>query len=211
MIKTLDAFLQEGCGRCPLTATPNCKVHQWTEEIKLLRKIVLSCGLTEEIKWGFPCYSFQNKNVLMLVVFKEYCALSFLKGSLMKDEAKVLVKQGENTQNVRLAKFTDTNQINESRLKAYILEAIEIEKAGVKPIKEVKDEAKPQELITVLENDAALKKAFNALSPGKQRGYILYFSQAKQTKTRLERIENCTPKILKGEGLHDKYQSSGKK
>lgn len=212
MNKTVDNYLLEGCGRCPLGGTPDCKVHQWTSALQLLRRIVLDCGLTEESKWGVPCYTFQQKNVLMVSALKDQCSISFFKGSLLRDQKNLLVKPGPNSQAVRLFKFRHINEIEaiEKDIKTYILESIEVEKAGLKVPFIKNPEPIPEELDVKLEQDPALKTAFEALTPGRQRGYILYFSQPKQSKTRMARIEKCTPMILTGLGLHDKYKSMKK-
>ncbi|UII29576.1 YdeI/OmpD-associated family protein [Fulvivirga ulvae] len=208
----IDAYLAEGCGRCPLGGTPDCKVHNWQKELKLLRTIVLGCGLTEELKWGVPCYTFQNSNVSIVAAFKEYCSLSFFKGALLNDAHNILVKPGENTQSDRLVRFTNVEEIMELEpiLKAYIYEAIEVEKAGLKVSFKKDQEPMPEELHRKLDENPALKTAFEALTPGRQRAYIIYFSAPKQSKTREARIEKYTPQILEGIGLHDKYSCNKK-
>jgi uncharacterized protein YdeI (YjbR/CyaY-like superfamily) len=209
----IDNYLIKGCGRCPLGGTSDCKVHTWPEELKKLRAIVLECGLTEELKWGVPCYSWRKNNILLVTAFKEFCALSFFKGSLLKDKQGILVKPGENSQATRYIKFTGVQEITEMEpfLKAYIFEAIEVEKAGLKVDFKRNPEPVPEELQKRMDEDPLVKTAFEALTPGRQRGYILYFSQPKQPGTRESRIEKCIPKILNGEGLHDKYsRKSGK-
>ncbi|MDG1239053.1 MAG: YdeI/OmpD-associated family protein [Flavobacteriales bacterium] len=212
MNKSVDDYFLEGCGRCPLGGTPDCKVHTWTSELKLLRRIVLDCGLTEESKWGAPCYTFQNKNILMVSALKEYCCIGFFKGSLLSDNKNILVKQGANSQAVRLFKFENINEIVkiESDIKAYIFESIEIENLGLKVKFKKNPEPIPEELEMKFAEDPVLKNAFEALTPGRQRGYIIHFSQPKQEKTRLSRIEKCTPMILSGIGLNDKYKSMKK-
>ena len=202
----VDLYLVEGCGRCSLGGTPECKVHSWTEELKQLRRIVLDCGLREEVKWSMPCYTFKDANILMVSAFKEYCALSFFKGSLLKDADGLMHKPGENSQAARLFKFTSIQQIVEMEptLKAYIYEAIEIEKAGLKVQFKKHPEPIPKELQQKLDENPELKGAFETLTPGKQRGYILHFSQPKQSKTRTSRIEKCIPRILAGKGFHDR-------
>jgi len=212
MNKSVDNYFIEGCGRCPLGGTPDCKVHRWTRELELLRKIIQETGLTEESKWGAPCYTFQNKNVLMLSALKDYCCISFFKGALLSDEKNLLVKPGPNSQTARLFKFKDLDEIVqiENDIKAYIFESIEIEKAGL-TIPFIKNpEPIPEELEMKFNKDQVFKTAFEALTPGRQRGYILHFSQPKQSKTRLARIEKCTPMILNGIGLNDKYKSMKK-
>lgn len=208
----VDIYFQEGCGRCPLGGTADCKVHAWPQELSLLRQIVLECGLTEERKWGAPCYSFQGKNVLMIAALKASACLSFFKGSLLSDEKQLLEKPGKNSQAARLFRFTKLDQIVESKdyIKACIFEAIEIEKEGRKVEFKSNPEPMPDELLQILEKDPLLKAAFEGLTPGRQRGYILHISQAKQSKTRIARIEKCSPMILNGIGLHDKYQSRKK-
>lgn len=212
MNKSVDNYFIEGCGRCPLGGSPDCKVHYWTSELALLRKIVLSCGLKEESKWGVPCYTFQDKNILIISAFKDYCSISFFKGSLLKDDKNLLVKPGPNSQAGRLAKFTTIQDIIviEKVLKEYIYEAIEVEKAGVKVPMKKNPEPIPEEFEEKLDSDPVLKDAFEALTPGRQRGYIIYFSQPKQSKTRIARIEKCEPMILSGIGLNDKYKSMKK-
>jgi uncharacterized protein YdeI (YjbR/CyaY-like superfamily) len=179
--------------------------QRWREESKALRKIALSCGLTEELKWGKPCYTFQESNVVIIQGFKEYCALMFCKGSLLKDPKGILVKIGEYTQVARQARFTNVREIaaRKSVLKAYIKEAIEAERAGVKPVYKKNPEPVPEELQYKLDHHPALKTAFGALTPGRQRHYILYFSGAKQSKTREARIDKCVPRILEGKGMWD--------
>lgn len=204
----IDKYLEDGCMRCKYGATPQCKVHDWQDELKKLRAIVLDCGLIEELKWGVPCYTFEGKNVLMVSALKDCSVISFFKGSLLKDIDKILVKPGENSQAARYAKFTDVKEIEklEATLKAYIFEAIEIEKAGLEVKFKKNPEPVPDELQEKMDNDPVFKNAFEKLTPGRQRGYILYFSQPKQSKTRESRIEKCTGKILNGEGLHDNYK-----
>ena len=212
MNHSVENYFIEGCGRCPLGATPDCKVHQWISELELLRKIVLDCGLTEECKWGVPCYTHQNKNVLMISAFKEYCSLSFFKGVLLTDQKGLLEKPGENSQAVRLLKFTEVDEVRkiEDEIKALVFEAIEVEEAGKTVEFNSNPEPIPEELEEKFNEDPILKSAFEALTPGRQRGYILHFSQPKQSKTRTTRIEKYTPMILSGIGMHDKYQSKKK-
>lgn len=207
-----ENYFIEGCGRCPLGGTPDCKVHNWTSELELLRNIILDSGLMEESKWGAPCYTYQGKNILMLSALKDYCCISFFKGALLSDKKNLLAKPGPNSQAARLFKFKSTDEIRiiESDIKAYIFEAIEVEKAGLKVEFNKSPEPIPAELEAKFEEDPILKSAFEALTPGRQRGYILHFSQPKQEKTRISRIEKCTPMILSGIGLHDKYKSMRK-
>lgn len=203
----IDAYLLEGCGRCALGGTPECKVHSWQEELKYLRRVVLDCGLTEERKWGVPCYTHNGSNILMVAAFKDNCTLSFFKGALLKDDHKILEKPGENTQSGRVIRFTDVDRIAalEPVLKTYMFEAIEVEKAGLKVnFKKASEYGFPAEFQNRLDRDPELKAAFDTLTPGRQKGYLLYFSSAKQSKTREARIEKYIPKIFKGLGLHDK-------
>lgn len=182
------------------------KSAKWQEELKILRNIILSCGLTEELKWGQPCYTYNNTNVIILGGFKDYCFISFLKGVLLHDSENILKKPGENTQSGRIVSFTDVQQIIDlvQTLKDYIYEAIEIEKAGLKVESNNKVElVLPSELLLKFESDPAFKAAFEALTPGRQRAYNIYFSGAKQSKSRESRIENYFQRIINGKGLND--------
>jgi len=202
----VDVYFTAGCGRCPLMNTPQCKVNNWQEELKLLREIVLDCELDEELKWGVPVYTFEKNNIVLIGAFNENCVLSFFKGALLKDAAGILKKPGENTQAGRVVRFTDVQKIIELEdvLKTYIYEAVEVEKAGLKvAFKKTSEFPIPEEFQNKLDEDSALKTAFNLLTPGRQRGYILYFSQPKQSKTRTARVEKCLPQILIGKGLND--------
>ena len=182
------------------------KAGNWQAEIVKLRKITLDCGLTEELKWGCPCYTFQEANLVLIHVFKDYCALLFFKGALLGDAQSILVQQTKNVQSARQVRFTSIGEIKrmESILKNYIDEAIKVEKAGLK-VNLIKPAALqlPEEFQTKLKQSPALKTAFDALTPGRQRAYYLYFSEPKQTKTRASRVEKCIPKILIGKGLQD--------
>ena len=182
------------------------KAGKWQKEVEQLRAVVLDCHLTEELKWGCPCYMFQKSNVVLIHTFKEYCALLFFKGALLKDKKGILVQQTENVQAARQIRFTNIREIVKMKpaLKAYIYEAIEIEEAGLKvPLKKATEFRMPEEFENKLKKLPALKKAFYALTPGRQRGYLLYFSSAKQSKTRESRIEKYTQQILDGKGLED--------
>ncbi len=179
---------------------------KWQEELAKLRKIVLECGLEEELKWGVPCYTFQNNNVVLIHTFKEYCALLFHKGVLLKDPKGLLVQQTENVQAARQIRFTNAKEIVnlKSIIKAYIKEAIEVEKAGLKvELKKTAAFKVPAEFKKVLADMPELKTAFNKLTPGRQRGYLLHFSAPKKSKTRESRIEKSIPHILNGKGLDD--------
>jgi uncharacterized protein YdeI (YjbR/CyaY-like superfamily) len=182
------------------------RAKKWREEFEKLRSIILDCQLTEELKWGQPCYAFQKSNIVLIHGFKDYCALLFFKGALLKDPKGILVQQTENVQAARQIRFTNVREIvkMEPILKTYIREAIEVEKAGLKvDYKETSEFKIPEEFQNKLDEIPALKAAFDALTPGRQRGYILYFSQPKQSKTRESRIEKCMQQILNGKGLHD--------
>lgn len=202
----VDLYLVEGCGRCPLGGTPRCKVHTWPDELNELRRIVRECGLTEELKWGVPCYTFEKKNIAIVSAFKEYCSLSFFKGALLRDEPRILTSPGENSQAARQVRFTSVQEVIqlEPVLKDYLREAIEIEKSGRKVDFKAKSELTfPEELHAMFRKLPALEAAFRALTPGRQRGYVLHFSSAKHTQTRTARIEKQIPRILEGLGLHD--------
>ncbi len=206
-ISSVDEYLATGCGRCSHWNTPACKVHAWHDELTRLRSIVLACGLTEELKWKVPCYTSEGRNVVLISAFKEYCALSFFKGALLKDPKGILSLPGENSQAGRLVRFTSIREIAalEPTLKAYIQEAVAIEKAGLKvPLKSITERTIPEELQRKLDELPALKAAFNALTPGRQRGYLLHFSAPKQSQTREARVEKCIPQILEGKGMQDK-------
>lgn len=187
------------------------KNKAWEKETEQLRRIVLDCGLTEELKWGCPCYTFslggrQQSNIVLIHVFKDYCALLFFKGALLNDSDAILIQQTENVQAARQARFTNVKEImkKETILKTHIYEAIEVEKAGLKvPLKKPEEFAMAEEFKKKLAKNAALKKAFYALTPGRQRAYLLHFSQPKQSKTRESRVEKYIPQILVGKGLND--------
>lgn len=179
------------------------KVDKWQDELKQLRAILLDCMLTEELKWGSPCYTFQGSNVSIIGGLKDHCVLSFFKGALLNDPEGILEKPGDNTRSARVIPFTNVRQIikMEPILKAYIHEAIEVEKAGLKV--DFKKEPVPEELQQKMNEHPAFKAAFNALTPGRQRAYILYFSAPKQSKTRVSRIEKYMQRILDGKGMND--------
>jgi uncharacterized protein YdeI (YjbR/CyaY-like superfamily) len=187
------------------------KAKQWQKEYEKLRMICLDpiatgCGLSEELKWGCPCYTFQESNIVLIHGFKEYCALLFFKGALMNDPDGILIQQTKDVQSARQVRFTNLQQIVEmaSTVKAYIYEAIEVEKAGLKvELKKTADFEVPAEFQTKLDHIPSLKIAFEALTPGRQRGYLFYFSQAKQSKTREARVEKVIPQILAGKGMDD--------
>lgn len=202
----IDLYLLEGCGRCPLGGTSQCKVHAWPNELKELRKIALDSGLTEELKWGVPCYTYEKKNIAIVSAFKEYCSLSFFKGALLRDAKRILTKPGENSQSARLVRVTSVGEVMRLGpiLKDYIHEAIEVEKNGLKVDFKAKSELiLPDELHKAFRELPALETAFMNLTPGRQRGYVLFFTAAKQSATRTTRIEKYTPRILEGLGMHD--------
>ena len=182
------------------------KAGKWQEELEMLRMIMLDCHLTEELKWGKPCYTYNHNNIAVIQDFKDYCALLFFKGSLLKDSESILIKPGENTQAGRQIRFTGVREIGEmeATLKAYIFEAIEVEKAGLKvEFKKTDEYTIPEEFQHKLDEIPALRTAFGALTPGRQRAYILHFSQPKQSTTRTSRVEKSIPGILDGKGLND--------
>ncbi len=182
------------------------KAEKWNKEFAKLRTIVLDCGLVEELKWGVPCYTFEKKNIVLIHGFKEYCALLFFKGALLKDPHRILIQQTENVQSARQIRFTDVREITKQKaiLKSYIFEAVEVEEAGLKvALKKTTEYKVPEEFRDKLAEMPALKKAFYALTPGRQRAYLFYFSSAKQSKTRDSRIEKYVDQILEGKGLDD--------
>ena len=182
------------------------KATQWQKEYEKLRMIILECGLTEELKWGCPCYQFEKRNIVLIHGFKEYCALLFFKGALLADANGLLIQQTENVQSARQIRFTSARQIvkMEGILKAYVYEAIEVERAGLQmKYKKTKDFKVPEEFQSKLNKMPALKTAFDKLTPGRQKAYIFYFSQAKQSKTRAARVEKYLKQILNGKGLDD--------
>jgi len=182
------------------------KARKWEEELQCLRAIVLGCALTEQLKWGVPCYALDQRNIVLIHAFKEYCAFLFFKGVLLKDPNSILVQQTEHVQAARQIRFTSVAEIVqlEAVLKAYIYEAVEVEEAGLKvPMKKTTEFVMPEEFTNRLDQNPTLKTAFEALTPGRQRGYLLHFSQPKQSKTRESRIEKSMPQILAGKGLDD--------
>ena len=182
------------------------KNEKWQKEIRKLRTIILDCGLTEELKWGCPCYTYESRNVVLIHVFKEYCAVLFFKGALLADPDGILIQQTENVQAARQVRFTNIKEVKEREriLKTYIYEAIEVERAGLQvKLKKTKDFKIPEEFQTKLDKMPSLKKAFDSLTPGRQRGYIFHFSQPKLSKTREARVEKYLKQILSGKGLDD--------
>jgi uncharacterized protein YdeI (YjbR/CyaY-like superfamily) len=201
-----DTYFTAGCGRCAKGGTPACKVNTWAAELAALRALVLAAGLTEACKWGVPCYTFEKGNVVLIHAFKDYCALLFFKGALLKDAKGILIQQTENVQSARQLRFTDVRDIvaMKATIKAYLQEAVAVEKAGLKvSMKPTAEFVMPEEFQAKLDTSPALKTAFEALTPGRQRGYLLHFAAAKQAKTRAARVEKCMPQILNGKGLLD--------
>lgn len=182
------------------------KAKQWQEELEKLRILMNDCGLTEDLKWGVPCYNFEKNNIVLIHTFKDYCAILFFKGALLKDTAGILIQQTKNVQAARQMRFTNVREILELEplIKTYIKEAIEIEKAGLKvDFKKTEEYPVPEEFKQKLEEIPVLKTAFEALTPGRQRAYLLHFSAPKQSTTRQSRIEKCMEQILNGKGLND--------
>lgn len=204
----VDTYFEVGCGRCPLGGTPDCKVLPWVDILHELRRILLDCGLSEEIKWGVPCYTIDGKNVILMSTLKACATLSFMNGVLLDDPHNLLEKPGPNSRQGRYMKFTKVSEVlkNEEIIKKYIFQAIENEKSGKKAdLSQYDTVTMPEELEAWLEQDPVLRDAFYALTPGRQRGYLIHFSGAKQSATRISRIERCIPDILNGKGLHDRY------
>ncbi len=203
----VDTYLAQGCGRCALFATPACKVNNWREVLIEVREIILQLNLKEEIKWGVPCYTHNGKNILLLSCLKDYTLLAFFKGSLLKNKENLVVAQTENVQATRIIKFTKIEEVLKVKhlLIQYIKEAIELEKSNKKvEFKKTEEYPIPEELELKFKQDAAFKKAFYNLTPGRQRGYLLFFSAPKNSKTKVSRIEASEEKIYKGIGLTDR-------
>ena len=201
----IDQFLIEGCMRCPKGATPDCKVHRWTDILEFLRQLLLETELQEERKWGMPTYTLNGKNVVILGVFKESCVLSFLKGGLLEDPYQLLERPGPNSQEGRFIRFTQLSQALEieDKIKEYLHQAIEVERSGKKASAKPTVPVLPEELLQKFAEHPGLEAAFFALTPGRQRGYLIHFTGAKQSPTRLSRIDKCVPKIFAGKGMMD--------
>lgn len=203
----IDTYLEDGCGRCKLYKTPECKVHTWNEVLVVLREVLLTCDLEEERKWSVPCYTHEGKNVVVLAAFKDYVAVSFFEGALLKDPKRLLVRPTENMQSGRQLRFTKKSEVEKERaaIRALVGEAIEVAVQGKKvEKKKTEDFEVPEELATAFRKDAKFKKAFSALTPGRQRGYLLHFAGAKKSQTRAARIEKHKARIFEGLGLHDR-------
>ncbi len=203
---SVDDYLSQGCGRCRLGGTPECKVHPLRKELQMLRQLMLDSGLVEEIKWGVPCYCLKGKNIAVVAALKDFCSLSFFKGAGLPDPQRILEKPGPNSQAARLVKITSCSQIEKLRtaLMDLITLAIALEGSGFQPPKQTPDAMEqPQELLDAFRKEPDFQRSFEALTPGRQRGYLLHFAGAKQSKTRADRIEKHRARILEGLGLHD--------
>jgi len=204
---SVDAYLKDGCGRCDKYQTPQCKVHLWTDALVLLRGVLRAAGLEEEMKWGNPTYTLGGKNVAMLVSLKEYCAVAFFKGALLEDLDGALESPGPNSHHARRLRFRSAAEAKKAlpRLKKLLAQAIQLEKDGKKVERPATPrEALPEELASRLAGDKALKAAFEALTPGRQRSHVLHISGAKQAETRVLRVEKCVPDILAGRGFNER-------
>ena len=201
----IDQFLVEGCMRCSLGATPACKVLLWTDILEFLRQLILETELQEERKWGVPTYTINGKNVVMLGVLKDSCVLSFIKGQLLPDPKGLLALPGPNSREGRILRFTQLSQATEleNEIRHFLQEAIQVERSGKKAAPSSSPQVLPDELLQKFSENAGLESAFFALTPGRQRGYLIHFSGAKQSPTRLSRIEKCIPKIFAGKGMMD--------
>jgi len=205
--ENVEQYIESGCGRCELGGTPQCKVESWKEELRLLRKIMLESELTEEIKWSSPCYTHRGKNILMLSALKESVIVSFFQGAQLKDPENILEKPGENSRFARYLRVTDTKTIAALKhtILSYIQEAVDIEKSGKKEdVNNNKMLEFPGELVQMFEANPGFQEAFSALTPGRQRGYLIHFSSAKQSKTKTARIQKFMPKILDGKGWNER-------
>ncbi len=208
MIKpqNVDDFLKDGCGRCSKGGTPECKVHNWTQELAYLRQLCVESGLTETIKWGMPVYMHKEKNVIILAAFKEFSSIGFFKGIMLNDPEQILQISGENTQDSRLIKFKSISEVLEKShwIRVFIQDAIQIEDQGLKPEKSPKKNLElPQELSDFLNKSPEHKTAFENLTPGRQRSWVIFINGAKQSATRESRVAKAAPKILEGKGMHD--------
>jgi uncharacterized protein YdeI (YjbR/CyaY-like superfamily) len=207
MNPAVDQILIQGCGRCSLVGTPQCKVNRWREILMGLRELLLETQLEETVKWGQPCYTLKDKNVALIHGFKEYCAIMFFKGAVLEDPEQILTQQTENVQSSRQFRFSSLKEFNQnkSKVQAFIQQAIDAEKTGKKIELKSHDEfAIPQELQERLSSDTTYRNAFERLTPGRQRAYYLFFAQAKQEATRKSRIEKMLPKIQQGKGPNER-------
>lgn len=206
MNQSAEAYFVTGCMRCELGNTPDCKVHQWEKPLRLLRSIILDCDLTETAKWGIPCYTYRQKNLILIGAFKSFCMISFLNGSILQDNDGLLSKPGPNTQTDRWLKFSTYQEVIALKplIKAYIYEAIEAERLGLKPALQKKELNIPIELQAIFEKEPVFQKAFESLTAGRQRGYLIFFSQPKQSQTRISRIIKYKQHVEAGKGMYDK-------
>jgi len=203
---SVDAWLAEGCGRCEHFQTPACKVHRWTPALVLLREVLRASGLTEELKWGNPCYTLDGRNVVMLLAFKESCGLSFFKGAAMSDPDGALESAGPSSRFARSLRFGSVEEARSKRAvaEAFVAQAVAMERAGVKVDAPPAAEPVPDELAERLAADDALRAAFAALTPGRRRSHILHIGGAKQAETRARRVDRCAPEILAGRGFNER-------
>lgn len=202
----VDLFFIDGCGRCKLYKTAACKVHTWKLELQALRQIALNSGLTEELKWKQPCYTINGKNIIIVSAFKESCIINFMKGALLTDPRAILEMPGENSNSSRFIRFKNIDRIIEleNTITEYIKEAIEIEQSGLKIIsKKVEDYPMPEELNQEFKSDIAFKNAFYSLTPGRQKAYLIYYSSAKQSATKISRIQKTKEAIFNGKGMNE--------
>ena len=202
----VDSYLAEGCGRCDKFRTPDCKVHRWTEPLRLLRGLMQQSGLTEEMKWGAPCYTLGGKNVAMIFALKDSCGLSFLRGAELDDEAGLLESAGPNSKVAKLLRFSDlqTARAHSGAIVSFVAAAMELERAGAKPRAKAEEAAIPEALAARLDNDAALRAAWEALTPGRRRSHALHVGGAKQAETQVRRAEACSTFILDGRGFNER-------
>ena len=206
MNPTIAEYFSIGCGRCPLVGTPECKVNTWNEELYILRDIILENNINEERKWGVPCYTDNGKNILLLSALKDSATISFLKGSLIDDTHAILIAPGKNSQSARYMKFTSMQDIKKAKpiIVDYIKQALEIERTGKRVVIKKDDDPIPEELSVAFKKLPELRTAFYGLTPGRRRGYLLHFNQAKQSATRESRIQKCMPLILQGKGFQER-------
>lgn len=204
--KSAKSYLEEGCGRCELYQTPQCRVHLWSEPLRGLRVLLLASGMEEEMKWGSPCYTLGGQNVVLLMARKEYCALSFFQGVALEDPQQALVSPGPNSRFARLLRVTSLRELEQRRalIEGFLAQAMALARSGHKVQVEPANEPVPVELEERLAADPALRRAFEALTPGRRRSHILHIAQAKQAPTRHRRAEACIPRVLAGQGQHER-------
>ncbi|MCB1383801.1 MAG: YdeI/OmpD-associated family protein [Notoacmeibacter sp.] len=206
MIESVDDFLSRGCGRCGRFNTPDCSTRRWRDGLEALRRICLEAGLSETVKWAHPCYVSDGRNIAVLGAFRDDFRITFFAGSLLKDPAGVLEKPGENTRHANMIRFTDTSQVagHEATIRAYLDEAALYARQGIKPEKLEAEWEVPEELAEALDSDPQLAEAFHALTPGRQRSYVLNLAAAKKTETRISRIAGFRDRILAGKGANER-------